>query len=154
MRARFEITEATAEEVTVECEALDMSVTIEMTDAYWHEFDPCLPHCLEHNGSDVAEWALRVATVGAAEAFSTQATSLTDSALATLAFFGWVVIQERATTVVVGDESGWWLTGYAALNGASLSRMERAEIGLGEARWDAHDSWCDAWNGEMFDGEE
>ena len=223
MRAIFEITEATAEEVTVECEALDMSVTIEMTDAYWREFDPCLPHCLEHNGSDLAEWALRVATVGAAQAFvitprlderleglagiitavelrqlhrlqealtpedesgaaealediqaarldggesgwraplaawaagEYQTTSLTDSALATLAFFGWVVIQERATTVVVGDESGWWLTGYAALNGASLSRMERAEIGLGEARWDAHDSWCDAWNGEMFDGEE
>lgn len=152
MRARFEITEATAEEVTVECEALEITITIE-ADGVWTSGQEAAGQ-LERGGYDVAEWALRVATVGAAEAFSTQATSLTDSALATLDFFGWVVIQERATTVVVGDESGWWLTSYASLNGASLSRMERAEIGLGEARWNAHDSWCDAWNGEMFDGEE
>ena len=80
--------------------------------------------------------------------------TLTEAAEATLAFFGWVVIQERASSIIVADDSGWWLTTHAELNGASLSRMERAEIGLGEERWNAHDEWCSAWNGEMFDGEE
>ena len=71
MRARFIITEATAEEVTVECEALDITITIE-ADGIWTSGQEAAGQ-LERRGYDVAEWALRVATVGAAEAFSIQA---------------------------------------------------------------------------------
>ena len=222
MDARFIITEATAEEVSVECEALDITITIE-ADGVWTAGQEAGGQ-LERDGFDVAEWALQLATVGAEEVFSIrtglderleglvglvsaaelaelrrlqaaltpedesgaaealgaiqearldgdeasgwravltdwaageyQTTTLTEAALATLEFFGWVVIQERASSIIVADNSGWWLTTHAELNGASLSRMERAEIGLGEERWNAHDEWCSAWNGEMFDGEE
>ena len=80
--------------------------------------------------------------------------TLTDAAEATLSFFGWVVIEERESTVVVGDDSGWWLTTYAELNGAALSRDERDEIGLGEERWNAHDDWCGRWESSFYTGEE
>ena len=152
MDARFIITEATAGEVSVECEALDITITIE-ADGVWTSGQEAAGQ-LERGGFDLAEWALRVATVGAAETFTIQTTTLTDSALATLAFFGWVVIQERASSIIVGDDSGWWLTTYAELNGAALSRDERDEIGLGEERWNAHDDWCNRWESSFYTGEE
>ena len=221
MNARFEIIEATADEVSVECEALGVTITIE-ADGVWTAGQEAAAQ-LERDGYDVAEWAQR-ATVGAAETFSIrtglderleglvglvsaaelaelrrlqgaltpedetgaaealeaiqearldgdeasgwravltgwtageyQTTTLTEAAEATLRFFGWVVIQERASSIIVADDSGWWITTHAELNGAALSRDERDEIGLGEERWNAHDDWCSRWKCTFHTGEE
>ena len=77
-----------------------------------------------------------------------ETTSLTDAAEATLSFFGWVVLEEREFTVVVGNDIGRWLTTYADLNGAALSRDERDEISSEEMS-NAHDDWGERW-GSIF----
>ena len=67
MDARFEIIEVENGEVTIECEALGVTITIE-ADGVWTAGQEAAAQ-LERDGYDVAEWALR-ATVGAAETFS------------------------------------------------------------------------------------
>ena len=221
MDARFEIIEVESGEVTIECEALAGLITIEPDGTWIDGLD--IAKALERDGYDLAEWALRVATVGAEEVFSIrlglderfeglagsitaeelaelrrlqgaltpedetgaaealeaiqearldgdkvcgwravltdwaageyQTTTLTEAAEATLEFFGWVVIQERASSIIVGDESGDWLTTYAELNGAALSRDERDDISPPEMWW-AFDDWCDRWEGAFYTGEE
>ena len=68
MHARFEIIEATADGVSIECEALGVIITIE-ADGFWTEGAEAACQ-LERDGFDVAEWAMRVAKVGADKVFS------------------------------------------------------------------------------------
>lgn len=221
MNARFEIIEVESGEVTIECEALAGLITIEPDGTWIDGFE--FAEALERDGYDLAEWALRVATVGAEEVFSIrlglderfeglagsitaeelrqllslqealtpqdesgaaealeaiqearldgdevcgwravltdwaageyQTTTLTEAALATLSFFGWVVVEERASSIIVADESGWWLTTHAELNGAALSRDERDNISSEEMWW-AFDEWCNRWECTFYTGEE
>jgi hypothetical protein len=84
------------------------------------------------------------------QAISSLATQLTQRTLDTLTFFGWTVVEEQESTLTVADESGWWSTTYLSLNNASLTAEERQEILENpepQARYHAHDDWCDRWEG-------
>jgi hypothetical protein len=70
MNARFEIIEVESGEVTIECEALAGLITIEPDGTWTDGLD--IAEALERDGYDLAEWALRVATVGAAATFTIQ----------------------------------------------------------------------------------
>jgi hypothetical protein len=58
-----------------------------------------------------------------------QTTDLTQKALDTLAFFGWVVIDEKEHTLTVAKDINFpYVTDYALLNEAALSADERQQI--------------------------
>ena len=81
---------------------------------------------------------------------SDQNTDLTQKALDTLQFFGWVVVEEKEHTLTVADDhSGPYVTSYSSLNSAALSADQRQDIldsDDPEARYDAHCDWCSDWD--------
>ena len=69
------------------------------------------------------------------------------AALETLDYFGWVVLDHVGTEVLIADDHATYRVAVNELNGAALSADARSAI---TDRWQAHDKWCDSWDGDQL----
>ena len=69
---------------------------------------------------------------------------MTEDALKTLDYFGWVVLDQVGSVAVIADDICTYRVLVSALNKAALSADARLNI---TDPWQAHDDWCDSWDG-------